>query len=115
MPDKWESPWYGAWDLAFHTIALSLVDFDFAKDQLLLRLRCSSLASNPPYRSRTYFFLFRKLVNGVSGDHSTRDVYPDGTANLPLLAVTETGFAPRAVSVKILARAGHILYRLPLI
>ena len=39
MPDKWEYPWYAAWDLAFHTLALSLVDFDFAKDQLLLMLR----------------------------------------------------------------------------
>jgi hypothetical protein len=39
MPDKWEYPWYAAWDLAFHTIGLSLVDFDFAKDQLLLMLR----------------------------------------------------------------------------
>jgi hypothetical protein len=39
MPDKWEYPWYAAWDLAFHTIALSVVDFDFAKDQLLLMLR----------------------------------------------------------------------------
>jgi len=39
MPDKWEYPWYAAWDLAFHTIALSLVDFDFAKDQLLLMLK----------------------------------------------------------------------------
>jgi hypothetical protein len=39
MPDKWEYPWYAAWDLAFHTIALSQVDFDFAKDQLLLMLR----------------------------------------------------------------------------
>lgn len=39
MPDKWEYPWYAAWDLAFHTITLSLVDFDFAKDQLLLMLR----------------------------------------------------------------------------
>ena len=39
MPDKWEYPWYAAWDLAFHTIALSLVDFDFAKEQLLLMLR----------------------------------------------------------------------------
>jgi hypothetical protein len=45
MPDKWEYPWYAAWDLAFHTIALSLVDFDFAKDQLLLMLR--SLYSHP--------------------------------------------------------------------
>jgi hypothetical protein len=39
MPDKWEYPWYAAWDLAFHTVSLSLVDFDFAKDQLLLMLR----------------------------------------------------------------------------
>jgi hypothetical protein len=39
MPDKWEYPWYAAWDLAFHTIALSVVDFDFAKDQLLLMLK----------------------------------------------------------------------------
>ncbi len=39
MPDKWEYPWYAAWDLAFHTLALSQVDFDFAKEQLLLMLR----------------------------------------------------------------------------
>jgi hypothetical protein len=39
MPDKWEYPWYASWDLAFHTLALSLVDFDFAKEQLLLMLR----------------------------------------------------------------------------
>ena len=39
MPDKWEYPWYAAWDLAFHTVAFSLVDFDFAKEQLLLMLR----------------------------------------------------------------------------
>ena len=39
MPDKWEYPWYAAWDLAFHTAALSMVDFDFAKEQLLLMLR----------------------------------------------------------------------------
>src|SRR5258708_35720265 len=39
MPDKWEFPWYAAWDLAFHCIALSLVDPDFAKEQLVLMLR----------------------------------------------------------------------------
>ena len=39
MPDKWEYPWYAAWDLAFHTISLALVDFDFAKEQLLLMLK----------------------------------------------------------------------------
>lgn len=39
MPDKWEYPWYAAWDLAFHTLPLSIVDPDFAKDQLNLMLR----------------------------------------------------------------------------
>jgi hypothetical protein len=39
MPDKWEYPWYAAWDLAFHTIALALVDPEFAKSQLTLFLR----------------------------------------------------------------------------
>jgi hypothetical protein len=38
MPDKWEYPWYAAWDLAFHTIALEVVDLDFAKSQLELLL-----------------------------------------------------------------------------
>ena len=73
MPDKWEYPWYAAWDLAFHTIALSLVDFDFAKEQLLLMLR--TLYShpngqipayewnfsdvNPPVHAWATLFLFR--------------------------------------------------------
>jgi len=39
MPDKWEYPWYAAWDLAFHCIALALVDAQFAKEQLLLMTR----------------------------------------------------------------------------
>jgi hypothetical protein len=39
MPDKWEYPWYAAWDLAFHCIALARVDPDFAKEQLMLMLR----------------------------------------------------------------------------
>jgi hypothetical protein len=38
MPDKWEYPWYAAWDLAFHVIALTLVDEDFGKEQLDLML-----------------------------------------------------------------------------
>jgi hypothetical protein len=39
MPDKWEYPWYAAWDLAFHCVPMALVDSDFAKDQLILLLR----------------------------------------------------------------------------
>jgi hypothetical protein len=38
MPDKWEYPWYAAWDLAFHVLALTLVDEDFGKQQLDLML-----------------------------------------------------------------------------
>ena len=39
MPDKWEYPWYAAWDLAFHCIPLAMVDAEFAKQQLLLLTR----------------------------------------------------------------------------
>jgi hypothetical protein len=39
MPDKWEYPWYAAWDLAFHCVAMALVDPDFAKEQLILFTR----------------------------------------------------------------------------
>ena len=39
MPDKWEYPWYAAWDLAFHTLPISIVDPDFAKQQMQLMLR----------------------------------------------------------------------------
>ena len=39
MPDKWEYPWYAAWDLAFHAIPLSMIDPTFAKAQLILLLR----------------------------------------------------------------------------
>ncbi|MGH9492073.1 MAG: MGH1-like glycoside hydrolase domain-containing protein [Terriglobales bacterium] len=39
MPDKWEYPWYAAWDLAFHCVPLALVDPEFAKEQLTLMLR----------------------------------------------------------------------------
>jgi hypothetical protein len=43
MPDKWEYPWYAAWDLAFHVLALTLVDEDFGKQQLDLMVRESYL------------------------------------------------------------------------
>ena len=46
MPDKWEYPWYAAWDLAFHTLPLSIVDPDFAKQQMELMLRAAYLHPN---------------------------------------------------------------------
>src|ERR1700751_394008 len=46
MPDKWEYPWYAAWDLAFHTLPISIMDPDFARDQMELMLRASYLHPN---------------------------------------------------------------------
>jgi hypothetical protein len=46
MPDKWEYPWYAAWDLAFHVLALTLVDEEFGKQQLDLMLREDYLHPN---------------------------------------------------------------------
>lgn len=46
MPDKWEYPWYAVWDLAFHCVPLSIVDPDFAKNQLLLMTRARYMHPN---------------------------------------------------------------------
>ena len=46
MPDKWEYPWYAAWDLAFHCIPLALIDPEFAKEQLVLMTREWYMHSN---------------------------------------------------------------------
>jgi hypothetical protein len=46
MPDKWEYPWFAAWDLAFHCAPLALVDVDFAKEQIELLLRTRYLHPN---------------------------------------------------------------------
>jgi hypothetical protein len=73
MPDKWEYPWFAAWDLAFHTIALSTVDVDFAKEQLDLMLQEFFLHPtgqipayewnfsdvNPPVHAWATLFLYR--------------------------------------------------------
>ena len=45
MPDKWEYPWFAAWDLAFHCVTLSLIDPEFAKGQL--ELLCRVWLMNP--------------------------------------------------------------------
>jgi hypothetical protein len=73
MPDKWEYPWFAAWDLAFHTLAISTVDLDFAKQQLELLLTESFLHPtgqipayewnfsdvNPPVHAWAAIFLYR--------------------------------------------------------
>jgi len=74
MPDKWEYPWFAAWDLAFHAVALSAADIDFAKDQLELVLREMYLHPNgqipayewnfsdvnPPVHAWATVFLYRQ-------------------------------------------------------
>jgi hypothetical protein len=73
MPDKWEYPWYAAWDLAFHTLALASVDIDYAKEQLELMLHPFYLHPsgqipayewnfsdvNPPVHAWSTIYLFR--------------------------------------------------------
>jgi hypothetical protein len=73
MPDKWEYPWYAAWDLAFHTLPLAIVDPDFAKEQMELMLRAVYLHPsgqmpayewnfsdvNPPVHAFATLFLHR--------------------------------------------------------
>jgi hypothetical protein len=73
MPDKWEYPWYAAWDLAFHAMALSAVDTDFAREQLDLILQHRFLHPsgqipayewnfsdvNPPVHAWATIFLYR--------------------------------------------------------
>ena len=73
MPDKWEYPWFAAWDLAFHSLALATVDIDFAKQQLELLLQALYLHPtgqipayewnfsdvNPPVQAWAAVFLYR--------------------------------------------------------
>jgi len=73
MPDKWEYPWFAAWDLAFHTLPLAIVDPDFAKEQMELMLRSNYLHPsgqmpayewnfsdvNPPVHAFATLFLLR--------------------------------------------------------
>jgi hypothetical protein len=82
MPDKWEYPWYAAWDLAFHTLPISIVDPEFAKAQVNLMLRGAYLHPNgqlpayewnfsdvnPPVHAWATLFLHRteQAVRGVT-------------------------------------------------
>jgi hypothetical protein len=83
MPDKWEYPWYAAWDLAFHILPLTLVDEDFGKEQLDLMLRSHYLHPsgqlpayewnfsdvNPPVHAWSTMFTYRlEQVRQGKGD-----------------------------------------------
>jgi hypothetical protein len=97
MPDKWEYPWFAAWDLAFHTIALSAVDIDFAKEQLDLLLRQVYLHPtgqipayewnfsdvNPPVQAWATIFLYRmeQAIRGKTDLSFLKRVFGRLTAN----------------------------------
>jgi hypothetical protein len=83
MPDKWEYPWYAAWDLAFHILPLTLVDPDFGKQQLKLMLRERYMHPNgqipayewnfgdvnPPVHAWATIFTYRlEAAQGGQGD-----------------------------------------------
>jgi hypothetical protein len=82
MPDKWEYPWYAAWDLAFHVLALTLVDEDFGKQQLDLMLREDYVHPNgqipayewnfgdvnPPVHAWSTIFTHRMLTSKQAAD-----------------------------------------------
>jgi hypothetical protein len=86
MPDKWEYPWFAAWDLGFHCVALSLVDPEFAKQQLVLLGREWYMHPNgqlpayewnygdvnPPVQSVAAWRIYRleQLRNGGKGDRA---------------------------------------------
>jgi Glycosyl hydrolase family 63 C-terminal domain len=82
MPDKWEYPWFAAWDLAFHMIPMTSVDPDFAKQQLMLLLR--EWYMHPNGQIPAYEFAFGDVnppvhawaawrVYELSGAHGQRD------------------------------------------
>ena len=101
MPDKWEYPWYAAWDLAFHVLALTLVDPDFGKQQLNLMLRERYLHPNgqipayewnfsdvnPPVHAWSTIFTYRlakaRTRQGRSG--MARASLPETAAELHLV------------------------------
>ena len=97
MPDKWEYPWFAAWDLAFHALALSFVDMDFAKQQLDLLLDQVYLHPtgqipayewnfsdvNPPVQAFAAIFLYRteQAVHGRTDLDFLKRVFGKLSAN----------------------------------
>jgi hypothetical protein len=97
MPDKWEYPWFAAWDLAFHTTALASVDIDFAKQQLELLLNQTYVHPtgqipayewnfsdvNPPVQAWAAIFLYRieHFLNGRTDINFLKRVFGRLSAN----------------------------------
>jgi hypothetical protein len=97
MPDKWEYPWFASWDLAFHAVALGMVDMDFAKQQLELLLDHVYLhptgqipayewdfsAVNPPVQAWAAIYLFRleQVLRGKADYEFLKRVFGKLSAN----------------------------------
>jgi hypothetical protein len=97
MPDKWEYPWFAAWDLAFHALAFAMIDIDFAKQQLDLLLDQVYLHPtgqipayewnfsdvNPPVQAWAAIFLFRteQVVHGRSDIDFLKRIFGKLSAN----------------------------------
>ena len=122
MPDKWEYPWYAAWDLAFHTIALSTVDVDFAKQQLDLLLDQVYLHPtgqipayewnfsdvNPPVHAWATIFLYRmeQALRGKTDLDFLKRVFGKLTANFGWWVNRKDRFGKNALRRR-LSRAGQ--------
>ena len=105
MPDKWEYPWYAAWDLAFHVLALTLVDPDFGKQQLKLMLRERYMHPNgqipayewnfgdvnPPVHAWSTIFTYRleKAQNGEGRHGMAEELLPEAAAQLHLVGQSQ--------------------------
>ena len=118
MPDKWEYPWYAAWDLAFHVLALTLVDPDFGKQQLKLMLRERYMHPNgqipayewnfgdvnPPVHAWSTIFTYRleKAQTGRGRPGVAQELLPEAAAELHLVGQPQgphrAGTSSRAAS-----------------
>ena len=83
MPDKWEYPWYAAWDLAFHCVALAHVDPSFAKDQLLLM--CREWYMHPNGQIPAYEWAFADVNPPVHAWAALEVFAVDGSADFEFL------------------------------
>ena len=122
MPDKWEYPWFAAWDLAFHTIALSMVDVGFAKRQLDLLLSRLYLHPNgqipayewnfgdvnPPVHAWATLFIYEleKQRTGRADRQCLENCLPEADEELYVVAQSQGPRRPQCVSGR-LSRVGQ--------
>ena len=123
MPDKWEYPWYAAWDLAFHVLALTLVDPDFGKQQLKLMLRERYMHPNgqipayewnfgdvnPPVHAWSTIFTYRleKAQNGRGRHGVAQELLPEAAAELHLVGQPQGPLGPQRLRGRLPGAGQH--------